>query len=152
LGWNPGSEKELFTLEELAEVFTLERVGKSGAKFDPDKAKWYNQQYLRQKDSAELATLLSAHIKANNLKESKFNLAAICGIMKERATFIKDIYEDGNYFFEGIKEYDSQTIQKKWKDNTTEILQNWLLELKNISDFKTTVIEETFKTFITKNE
>jgi glutamyl-tRNA synthetase len=152
LGWNPGDEKELFSLEELVKTFTLDRVGKSGAKFDPDKAKWYNQQYLRQKDAKELAALLTDYISANNLNAGSFNLEAICEMMKERATFIKDIYQDGSYFFEGVTSYHEKTLRKKWKEQTTEIMQGWLEKMKTISDYSSSNIEEEFKAYITSKE
>ncbi|MEZ4937735.1 MAG: glutamate--tRNA ligase [Crocinitomicaceae bacterium] len=152
LGWNPGDERELFTLEELSKEFKLERVGKSGAKFDPDKAKWYNQQYLRKRSAKELADLLQSYIGENNLKTSPFELEPVCELMKERATFIKDIYEDGHYFFAGVDNYDEKTLSKKWKENTSALMSEWLGILKNISSFNADSVENEFKDFITNKE
>ncbi len=152
LGWNPGDERELFNLDELCKEFTLERVGKSGAKFDPDKAKWYNQQYLRQRSSDELADLLKGYIAENGLQNTSFEMAPICELMKERATFIKDIYEDGKYFFEGVTSYDEKTTRKKWKEQTTGIMTEWLETAKSIEDYSADHVEEQFKAFITSKE
>lgn len=152
LGWNPGDERELFNLEELCKEFTLERVGKSGAKFDPDKAKWYNQQYLRQRSSKELAVQLNQWISNEGLTSSPFDTEAVCELMKERATFVKDIYEDGIYFFEGIEDYHEKTMRKKWKENTSELMTEWLDILKNLASFDADTIESSFKDFITTKE
>ncbi|MFM8242469.1 MAG: glutamate--tRNA ligase, partial [Crocinitomicaceae bacterium] len=94
LGWNPGTTQEIFSLEELAEVFTLERVSKAGAKFDPDKTRWFQQQYLRQQSNSELVDALNTLCEG---KYSKEQLAVICELMKERATFVADMLIDGAY-------------------------------------------------------
>ena len=88
LGWNPGTPQEIFSLEELAEAFTLDRVSKAGAKFDPDKTRWFQQQYLRNSSNATLAEMLSEQTEGKYPKEK---LEKIAGLMKERATFVKDI-------------------------------------------------------------
>ena len=110
LGWNPGTTKELFSLDELCESFTLDRVSKAGAKFDPDKTKWFQQQYLRATDDAKLAVQLNAVIEGDHDLQK---LEVVCRLMKERATFIQDIYTEGDYLLGRPTQYDEKTIRKR---------------------------------------
>ena len=154
LGWNPGTSQEIFSLDELAEAFSLERVGKAGAKYDPDKAKWFNQQYLRAKGNEELAEeLLNKYGTKEELKgiEKSF-LAGVCGLMKERATFLIDILTDGHYFFEKPSVYDEKTTRKKWKEGSATLMEEWLNELKKIEIYTAENIEQTFKAFLEQKE
>lgn len=146
LGWNPGTQQEIFSLEELVESFSLDRVGKAGAKFDPDKTKWFQQQYLRGTESTMLAEILMKELETKNL--SSEYLAQVCELMKERATFVKDIYEEGVYFFEVPTTYDDQTIQKKWKEGTHALMSEWKTTLSNINTFNSLEIETAFKAFL----
>ncbi len=146
LGWNPGTQQEIFSLEELVESFSLERVGKAGAKFDPDKTKWFQQQYLRATDNTVLAEMLQKEVDTKGL--STVYLSQVCELMKERATFVKDIYEEGVYFFDAPITYDEQTIQKKWKEGTHALMTEWKNVLSNINSFNATEIETSFKSFL----
>jgi glutamyl-tRNA synthetase len=150
LGWNPGTSQELFSMEELIETFSIERVGKAGAKYDPDKARWFNQQYLRGTDNMELAKQLQP--TAKEMKLSKADdlefLSGVCGMMKERATFINDILTEGNYFFDQPSVYDEKTHNKKWKEETPALMKEWKEVLSNLSDFSTESIETSFKSFL----
>ncbi|NOQ72303.1 MAG: glutamate--tRNA ligase [Crocinitomix sp.] len=152
LGWNPGDNQELFSLDELVDLFSLERVGKSGARFDPDKTKWFNQQYLRATSNEGLAEM----ILNEKLIEGDYTaeyLASVCELMKERATFIKDIVSDGDYFFSSaISDYDEKTVRKKWKEDTPEIMQELIAELKTIEEFTTANIETVFSAYLAKKE
>ncbi len=149
LGWNPGTNQEIFSLEELVEAFSLDRVGKSGAKFDPEKAKWFNQQYLRAKSGEELAELVQPML--DNDVDSAF-LAKVCEQVKERATFLHDILDNSTYFFSVPEDYDEKTVRKKWKDQTAEIMSELVEVLNAISDFKAATIETDFKAFLEKKE
>lgn len=150
LGWNPGTSQELFSMDELIETFSLERVGKAGAKYDPDKAKWFNQQFLRNTSNEDLAKKLQAKALEMNLpKADDMNyLAAVCGLMKERATFITDILNEGMYFFEAPKEYDEKTLSKKWKEDTPKLMEEWRDILSQMNTFKAENIEAEFKSFL----
>jgi glutamyl-tRNA synthetase len=152
LGWNPGDNKELFTLEELVETFTLERVGKSGARFDPDKTKWFNQQYLRAKSNEELADLLMPILKTKEIDVSKEYVTQVTELMKERATFIQDILIDGDYFFNEISTYDQKTVRKKWKEDTPQIMKELIEVLEQVNPFTTENIETAFSAYLNKNE
>ena len=144
LGWNPGNNEELFTLEQLIEQFSLDRVGKSGSRFDPDKTKWFNQQYLRNKSNEELANDLKKLMPAI----ATIQLPAICGLMKERATFIGDIYNEGKYFFTEEIELDSSVVDKKWNAETAMIMSELLEVLSKISDFESGIIESHFNEYL----
>ena len=145
LGWNPGTTQEIFSLEQLAEAFSLDRVSKAGAKFDPDKTKWFQQQYLRSTPDVELALELERLLPTELPQE---RLVEICRLMKERATFVSDILSEGNYLVERPKGYDAEIISKKWKPETTEFMHGWLQEIEKIQEFNAAEIEIAFKAFL----
>ena len=152
LGWNPGNSQEIFSMNELARVFSLERVGKAGAKFDFDKTKWFNQQYLRLKSNDELAQELQVILKKNSLEiEDKF-VANVCEQLKERATFVKDMWEEGKYYFVAPTSYDEKTIRKKWKKDTSNLLSEFKNRIEVILDFSSENIESEFKCFLEEKE
>lgn len=145
LGWNPGTTQELFSIEELAEIFTLERVGKAGAKFDADKTKWFQQQYLRNTSNEDLADILSQ--KLNN-KYDKDALVDVARLMKERATFVDDILTEGDYLLHRPENFDEQTVSKKWKSDSATLMSDWNDRLKSLTDFYPSTIEVAFKSFL----
>ena len=145
LGWNPGTTQELFSLDELVEAFSLERVSKAGAKFDPNKTKWFQQQYLRALTDEELAQMLLAQNELNIVPE---RLAIICGLMKERATFAQDILTEGAYLIERPVNFDADTIRKKWKAETFAYMQEWKEIISTLTDFSAANIEQAFKSFL----
>ena len=149
LGWNPGTTQEIFSIKELCESFSLDRVSKAGAKFDPDKTKWFQQQYIRAKSNEELASLLSKEL---DNKYSIDDLVVVSGLMKERATFVKDIYSEGLYLLEKPTEYDAKTTRKKWKETAPLLMAEWKEEFSLISTFNAETIEASFKSFLEKKE
>ena len=151
LGWNPGTSEEIFSMDELIQTFSLDRVGKAGAKFDFDKTKWFNQQYLREKDGAALAALLTESVNEAKAIDPGY-LAEVCELMKERATFIKDIWESGQFFFQPPSNYDEKTRRKKWKDNTPVVLNSIIDLFSSMSDFSAEQIEAQFKSHLEKNQ
>lgn len=152
LGWNPGTTQEIFSLKELVESFSLERVGKAGARFDPDKTRWFNQQYLRAKSDRDLATQLKPILEENSIQAKDDYVANVCGLMKERATFVKDILTEGDFFFSAPTTYDEKTVRKKWKENTEAMMNEWLTKLEETEDFSAENIEATFKNWLEANE
>jgi len=151
LGWNPGTTQELFSIEELIESFTLDRVGKSGSKFDLEKAYWYNQHYLRAKTNEELAVLLKPVLEDNGISAPDDFIAAMAGLMKERATFVSDMVE-GRYFFEAPKEYDPKVVSKKWDEDTAAIVIELVSSLESLVGFGATDIENCIKSHLEEKE
>ena len=152
LGWNPGTEQELFSLEELIQSFALERVNKSGARFDPEKAKWFNQQYLQKKSNSELAEIFQSVLTKKGVSVDKSFTEKVVGMVKERAVFPIDIWEQASYFFEAPKEYNPKNQKKFWKEDTPEIVKDCLEILKGIEPFSSVRAEEEIKAYIEKNE
>lgn len=148
LGWNPGTTQELFTLEELIKEFTLERVGKSGSKFDADKTKWYNEQYLRMKSNEELAKELKPLLK---FEIEDDYLVKVTELLKERAVFVKDMTQD-EFYFKAPTEFDEKTIRKKWKENTPSIIEAMIDRFEEIEEFSAENVESAFKQYLSDNE
>jgi len=152
LGWNPGTTQEIFSMEGLIEAFSLERVGKAGAKFDFDKTRWFNQQYLRSKSKEELAQDLQIILKENGVEADDDFVETVCEQLKERATLIKDMWEEGKYYFAAPKNYDEKTIRKKWKEDTPKYVLGLKAKLSALSDFSSENIEIEFKKYLEENE
>jgi len=133
LGWNPGTEQEIFSMKELTEAFTIERIGKAGAKFDIHKAQWFNQQYLRAKSNEELSKYLLNSLKEKNIECSQEKASKICSALKERVTFPKDFWEQGKFFFIAPTQFDEQVVSKKWNEDTVKFLSAYVEELKSLS-------------------
>ena len=148
LGWNPGTEQEIFSLEELGEAFSLEKIGKSGARFDFDKAKWFNQQYLIKTDDAELAKKVRPHVEAAGYTASDDFLRAFVGMLKERVTFITDFVTTGYYFFEPVKSYEEKMIRKKWKPENRAKFDELVTFIQNMQDFSPANVTEQVKNWI----
>lgn len=129
LGWNPGTEQELFTIAELIEAFDIERIGKSGAKFDILKANWFNQQYLKATDETELARLLLERLSKESINCDIEKAKAIVSAMKERVTFVGELYEAGKFFFEKPATYDEKVAEKKWTKEASAILEQYSASL-----------------------
>ncbi len=149
LGWNDGSEKELFSLKELETVFDLKRIHKSGAKFDPEKNKWFNHKYLIQQENSELAKSFVTILKEKNIAIENQKLEKIIGLVKERANFVSEFWELSEFFFEGPIEYDAKNT-KNWTEETTQYLTDLIPVLKNIDSFASVEIETIVKNWITE--
>lgn len=154
LGWNPGTEQEIFSLSELVETFSLERVNKSGARFDPDKTKWYNQQYLQEKSDVELAELFAENIKERGLDFARPDnyLEQVVALIKERATFVSDFWDLSDYFFEAPATYGEKAVKKQWKEGAPEIMNQLVSVLESIIDFSSENVETIVKAWIEKQE
>jgi glutamyl-tRNA synthetase len=131
LGWNPGTDQELFSLEELSEHFSIERINKSGAKFDIEKAKWFNREYLKNIENTTLAVGLLEVLAKEKIDCSSEKAAAICGLLKERVTFPEEFWTTGRYFFFQPEEYDEKVIQKKWNQEVRNILEDYGIALQS---------------------
>jgi glutamyl-tRNA synthetase len=151
LGWNPGTTQEIFSLQELISAFSFERVNKSGAKFDPEKTKWFNQQYLRMKSDAELAKLF-APILEEKLKgtvelqhRGSDYLQGVCKLVKEKAHFVSEFWDAGNYFFIAPTSYDADVIKKRWNDQSASFIKAVAESFKSLNTFTASETEATFK-------
>jgi len=152
LGWNPGTEQELFSIEELITTFDLSRVSKSGAKFSLDKTNWFNQQYLQKKTDAELALLFSVILKNKKIKSSESYVEKVVSLIKERAVFVKDFWSLSSYFFKTPEDYDEKASKKQWKEGTSVLMNELIIVLASIDDFSSKTIEETVKSWISSKE
>lgn len=132
LGWNPGTKEEIFTLQKLIETFTIERIGKSGSKFDIHKAKWFNQEYIKMMPNESMAVFLGAELKKIGIEIEEPKLARICGLLKERVFFLKDLLTEATYFYQTPTTFETELMATKWTDEAKLIAKEWktLLELE----------------------
>ncbi|MGY5355296.1 glutamate--tRNA ligase [Wenyingzhuangia sp. IMCC45467] len=152
LGWNPGTEQEIFSLEELIKEFDIKRVSKSGAKFSADKTKWFNQQYMQEKNDDEIASEF-VKLYQNELKD--FDLSFVRKVVsqvKERAVFTKDLWDLADYYFVNPTSYDEKAAKKQWKPDTKDIMLEVKEIIKEIEDFSSLTIETKVKEYLTEKE
>ena len=148
LGWNPGTEKEIFTMDELIDAFSIERVHKSGSRFDPEKAKWFNHHYLQGRTNNQLALEFRDFLRAQGYHHDIINLEKLVGLVKERVTFVKDIWNETDFFFKAPDTYDAEVIKKRWKPETSGQLLELKAILGGIVDFNPAVTEPVIKEWI----
>jgi glutamyl-tRNA synthetase len=155
LGWNDRTDQELFSLEELVEKFDLNRVHKAGAKFDPEKNKWFNHQYLQKQSDEKLSDLFVADLVKKDFSFDEMTnkplMTKIVSLIKERANFVSDFWELSDYFFEAPTSYDEKAA-KNWKEDTPRTMQELISVLENIKDFTSANIETDVKDWMTQNE
>lgn len=160
LGWNPGTEQELFNLEELVQAFELEKVHKAGARFDPDKTKWYNHQYLQMKSNDDLALELRTYLEKSSdaladLDSSALDVAYlshVVGLLKERVNFVKELVVEGDFFLKAPQVYQEKAVKKQWKEHTASVMMDVLEVIEGVDNFDANTIEETVKAWISENE
>ncbi|MFB9056796.1 glutamate--tRNA ligase [Mariniflexile ostreae] len=172
LGWNPGTEQEIFTIEELVNAFDLERVNKSGARFDPDKIKWFNHHYMQDQYDEDLAELFKPIVDKNlsviqsDSEKSHSNatsltaqndidvnyIALVVGLIKERATFVSDFWDLSHFFFTAPTAYDEKASKKAFKDDTADLMSQLKSIILPIDEFTVTALEKDIKGWITKND
>jgi glutamyl-tRNA synthetase len=152
LGWNPGTEQELFSLDELCSQFDLARVNKSGARFDPEKNKWFNHNYLQQKPTAELVEAFKPIVKANGFESDTATLARIVDMIKERANFITDLWSLSDYFFQAPTTFAAKPAKKQWKEQTPTIMDQLQVHLEKAENFDSVPLEAYTKAWISENE
>jgi glutamyl-tRNA synthetase len=153
LGWNPGSDQELFSMNELIEAFSLDRVGKSGSKFDPEKTKWFNHQYLMRQADEALAQEWLKWLKAEkNLEPEKKIVVKIVSLVKERVNFVQELWDEAYFFFETPESYDEKVVKKRWKTDSPQQMEILASLLDNLEDFSADKIDEKIKNWIIENE
>ncbi len=148
LGWNPGTEQEIFSMKELTEAFSLERVSKAGARFDPEKAKWFNHQYLQQKPVEDIAVQFQALLKEQGQLPAKEKVVKITSLLKERVNFVHELWEEGSFFFQPPAIYDEKFAKKKWKADTPDPLLRLAEKLLPIETFDLDNIENALHSFM----
>ena len=151
LGWNDGTEQELFSLAELVEKFDLNRVHKAGAKFDPEKNKWFNHQYLQKKSDEDLAKSFAPILYEKRIDTDFTTITRIVSLIKERANFVSEFWELSNFFFEAPTSYDEKAA-KNWKEDTSGLMSELILVIDTIDDFTSANIETIVKDWMTQNE
>jgi glutamyl-tRNA synthetase len=151
LGWNDGTDQEIFSLEELAEKFDLNRVHKAGAKFDPEKNKWFNHQYLLKQTNTALANSFAPILSEKGISVENDKLVKIVSSIKERANFVSEFWDLADYFFVAPTSYDEKA-SKNWKEETPELMKQLISVLSTIEDFNSIDIETIVKDWLTQNE
>ena len=152
LGWNPGTEQEMFSLEQLIEAFDLKRVSKSGAKFSPEKASWFNQQYMQTKSDVELTDLYIPILTEKGISKDKNFVLKVVSSIKERAVFVNDFWNLSSFFFETPTDYDEKASKKNWKEGTSELMTELIAVISSIEDFSSENTEAVIKEWITAKE
>ena len=151
LGWNPGTEQELFSLGELTQAFDLDRVNKAGARFDPDKTKWFNHHYMQQQSNDALAASFKS--MRPELAEIDNNyIAMVIDLVKERATFTSDYWDLTHYFFKAPDSYDEKAVKKAFKEGTSELLQEVIHIVTRTREFTVQNLQSKVKDWITSND
>ncbi len=145
LGWNPGNNEELFSVDHLAELFSFERVHKSGAKFDPEKAKWFNQQYLRVKSDHELSKLFKPILIEKGYEKDDTFMIDFCKLVKEKVQFVHEFWDHGKYIFEAPTSYDQKIMTKKWNDTSVTLFNSVLITFNSIDTWTSQNIHDAFE-------
>ena len=135
LGWNPGTEQEMFTLDELVEQFDISKCSKAGAKFDFQKGIWFNHEYMLQKSDEEIAQLFAPIVVGNGVEESMDRITQVVHMMKDRVSFVKELWPLCSFFFIPPTEYDEKTVKKRWKEDSARVMGELAEVLEGIDDF-----------------
>nr|WP_321520241.1 glutamate--tRNA ligase [uncultured Macellibacteroides sp.] len=152
LGWNPGNDQELLAMEELIQLFSLAHCSKSGAKFDYEKGKWFNHQYIQKKENAVLAAMFAPLLAEKGVEACPEYIEKVVGLMKERVNFVKELWDQASFFFVAPTSYDEKTVKKRWKDNSAAQLTELMAVLLPIEDFGSVNTEEIVKGWIEENQ
>jgi glutamyl-tRNA synthetase len=148
LGWNPGNDQEILSINELTNLFSLDRCSKSGAKFDYKKGEWFNHQYIQLKSDEELARLFLPVLQENGVEAPWDKVVKVVGLVKERVDFVKDIWKHADFFFVSPAVYDEKTVKKRWKEDSPEQLRELAAILQAITDFTASGVEETVMSWL----
>ena len=152
LGWNPGTEQEMFTLDELVRAFSFERCSKGGAKFDIDKAKWYNHHYIQNMPNPVIAEQFHPILKEKGISVSIEKVARIVGLIKDRVHFLKELWEQSYFFFEAPTSYDEKTARKRWKEETPDQMRRLIELFGSMENFSANHQETVVKQWISDND
>ena len=150
LGWNPGTDKEIFSMEELINEFSLEKINKSGSRFDPVKARWFNHVYLQKRSTNQIALEFSEILKARGYYCNIKKLEILVDLVRERISFVKEMWDETSFFFEAPTIYDDKAVNKWWKEDSPKLLNEIAEILNGISDFSKEFIEHTIRDWIAR--
>jgi len=148
LGWNPGNNEEIFSVEELGKIFDFDRVHKSGAKFDPEKAKWFNQQYLRKKSDEELAAAFKPILKEKGFERDEAFMIEFCKLVKEKVQFVHEFWDHGKYVFVAPASYDEKVMAKKWNESSKSLFMRVVDMFKNIGEWNSKNLHDAFEDLV----
>ena len=152
LGWHATGDQEMYTMQELIEQFSLERVSKSGAKFDYEKGKWFNHQYLQLKSNEELAEQFMPYLEAKELSGDKATVAKVIGLTKDRVNFVSELWDQVNFFFVAPTEYDEKSLKKRWKDDSPKQMTEMLALLEAHDDWSAEGLDNLIMPWIAEKE
>ena len=152
LGWHATGDQEMYTMQELIEQFSLERVSKSGAKFDYEKGKWFNHQYLQLKSNEELAEQFMPYLEAKGLSGDKAVVAKVIGLTKDRVNFVSELWEQVNFFFVAPEEYDEKSLKKRWKEDSPKHMTEMLALLEVHEDWSAEGLDNLIMPWIAEKE
>lgn len=147
LGWNDGTEQEIFSLQDLIEKFSVSRVHKGGAKFNFEKAKWFNHEYIKNSDSKALLPVLRDMLEDHGMQENDFHLLRIIDLIKERCTLLPELWDNSKFFFEAPEQFDVESVNKKWSEDKKQFFSVLPDMLEAIDPFTTENLENSFKSF-----
>ncbi len=148
LGWHPEDEQEMFSMEQLIEAFSLDRISKGGARFDYEKAKWFNQKYIQATSDVSLAQIIRPYAESKNYTVSDDFLIKVVTLMKERVTFVQDFVEEGYYLFEPVRQFDTENLTKKWKPELQPVFEELIEKFAQFETYEAAPMEEAIKQFI----
>ena len=152
LGWHATGDQEMYTMQELVEQFSLERVSKSGAKFDYEKGKWFNHQYLQLKSNEELAEQFMPYLEAKGVLVDKAIVAKVIGLTKDRVNFVSELWEQVNFFFVAPAEYDEKSLKKRWKEDSPKHMTEMLALLETHEDWSAEGLDNLIMPWIAEKE
>ena len=151
LGWNPGNDQEILSMDDLIKLFSLEKCSKNGAKFDFEKGKWFNHKYIQNKSNEELTELFLPILQKKGISADPAKTAKIIGLVKDRISFVKELWAQTSYFFIAPESYEEKSVKKRWKEDTPERMKELIEILENITDFASEDTEKIVLGWITEN-
>ena len=151
LGWNPGNDQEILSMDELIKLFSLEKCSKSGAKFDYEKGKWFNHKYIQEKSNEELTTLFMPILKEKGIEADPATVARIIGLVKGRVSFVKELWDQAAFFFVAPTSYEEKSVKKRWKEDTPAIMRELIEILRNLDDLSSAHAEKVVLDWIERN-
>ena len=151
LGWNPGNDQEILSMDDLIKLFSLEKCSKNGAKFDFEKGKWFNHKYIQNKSNEELTELFLPILQEKGISADPAKTAKIIGLVKDRISFVKELWAQTSYFFIAPESYEEKSVKKRWKEDTPERMKELIEILENITDFASEDTEKIVLGWITEN-